>query len=203
MAVDDVYKATINQTLASATVENILYWKIVSTDDDLSDIKALSLLIPGQILVPWRGLVSDEVSFDCIELQNVFPGTPDAVQMFDLATTGTKAGEALPGGDTLLFQKINNATSGKGKKGRLYMAGPIEADISQGRVSAALFALMQSFADIFEDSIDNATNFSAKPVWAVRVGNFIQSTLDVDIMKPLPRTASQIRRRTPIRSSVP
>jgi len=202
MAINDILKVNINQRMFEAVVQNVLYWKVDSSDDNLTDQKALELAFISDLLPSWRAMQGNDLMINCMEIQKVFPGEAGAVFEMELNTTGALTGQLLPATNAALFKKINLVTGGVGKTGRIYIAGIRELDQNMGRVTDDEFALMQQFADTFESALTNPTNFSASPVWAVRnplPPREIISTLSVDTLTPLPRIATQRRRRTPIR----
>jgi len=204
MPIDDVYRLVVNQALPGSLAQNVLYYKIKSEDVSLTDIASLSSAFLNQVMPSWVAAVSDEVDFACMELQKVFPLPIAAKQEFLISQQGTVVGESLPAMSSMLFQKVNNATGGVGKKGRVYVIGCVEDNTNDGRINVAQAALNDALATAFQQDVTNLTSFSSNPVWAIRQPNgTVDSTVDIDVVTALPRIATQRRRRTGIRSTVP
>ncbi len=206
MAVGDLIRVTVNQTLQASTVQNVLYYKIEIEDNSGDDINALALQFIADVITPvWQNVVSDELTFDCISVQKVFPLPIGAVQEFNVSLVGLNAGESLPAMDSALIQKFNPTQGGVGKKGRVYVAGILESQTNLGRVNAALAALLLLLANQFSGNLEVTPGGGEyEPVWAVRSSTtpFAITGFVEDLQwAPLPRIATQRRRRTPIRAT--
>ncbi len=208
MAVGDLIRVTVNQTLQSSTVQNVLYYKIEIEDNSGDDVNALALQFIADVINPvWLNVVSEELSFDCISVQKVFPLPIGAVQEFNVSLAGLNIGESLPAMSSALIQKFNPTQGGVGKKGRVYLAGIREDDTSLGRTSVALAALLVLLANQFSGNLEVTPGGGEyEPVWAVRSSTtpFAITGFVEDLQwQALPRIATQRRRRTPIRSTSP
>lgn len=206
MAVGDLIRLTVNQSLQSSIVQNVLYYKIDAEDSGGDDLASLALFFNGAIITPhWQALVPDEVAFDCLNLQKVFPTPEGAAQEFDTSVVGGKTGESSPAMNAMLIQKFNPAVGGVGKKGRVYIAGIRELDTRDGRVEAGQFVTLGALAIALQTKIEiSPTGGEYSPVWAVRSPTTpfaITGSVDNLTFKALPRLATQRRRRTPIRAT--
>ena len=202
MAAGDLIKLVVNQSLQQSPVQNVLYYVVV-TDPPSSDVLIdLNQQFVGQIISSkWQTIVSNELTFDCNTLQKVFPAPEEAVEDFVTTFVGDKILESLPAMDSVLLQKVNTATAGVGKKGRMYVAGLPEADTLKGRLSTAVLLEWNEFATLIGDELSAPGQGVYKPAWAVRnpASPFeITDFIEIDKVTVLPRIATQRRRRTPI-----
>lgn len=205
MAIGDIIRLDINQSLQSATVQNVLYYKILVEDSSGDDVNACSNQFSADVInQPWQDTVSPELSFDCITAQKVFPLPIEAVQEKNVSLLGLNAGESLPAMSAALIQKFNPAVGGVGKKGRVYIAGIIEDQTSLGRINPDLKSLLDALATNMEANLMvGGTGGEYEPVWVIRnpAAPFeITGFVDNLTFRALPRVATQRRRRTPIRA---
>jgi len=206
MAVDDVYKVVVNQSMQDSLAETVLYYKVISEDPVLSDEAAIQTAIDADLIPTWQASVVDQLTFDCMTIQKVFEPPIKALREFIINRDGLLSGDPLPATVTFLFTKINNATGGVGKKGRIYCMGMTEENQKAGRLQAAAILLVEALADKFEANLATIGGGDFNPVWAVRdpiKPHAILSTLNVDQVVARPRLANQRRRRTPIRNVGP
>jgi len=207
MAVGDIIRVTVNQNLQSSVVQNVLYYKIESETATGDDLLEISEQFISQIITPaWKVMVSPELTFECLDIQKVFPLPIGAVRDFDVSAAGTNAGESLPAMNSALIQKFNPAVGGVGKKGRIYCAGILESQTSLGRANTDLFAAMEILATALKGDLEGGTGSGDyEPVWVIRkpdapnkgsITGFVEDL----IFEALPRIATQRRRRTPIRA---
>lgn len=207
MPVGDITRVTVNQDLQSSVVQNVLYYKTeieASTGDDIAEI---AVQFKAQVLDPfWTNCVSNEVTLECNSIQKVFPLPIGATRDFPVTLSGQKVGESLPAMSAGLIQKFNPAIGGVGKKGRVYLAGIRETDSQLGRVTQAQFDLMEILATQLKGNLSGGpASGEYEPVWVVRnpaapfeITGFVEDL----VFEPLPRIATQRRRRTPIRATV-
>ncbi len=201
MAANDLIRLVVNQDLQSSGIQNVLYYKVVS--DDTTDGNEVGLaqgfkqnVIDGQ----WAPVVSNSVTFTCFQSQKVFPLPVGAVRDVPINVDGTKLDESLPAMDAALIQKINTAVGGKGKKGRVYIAGWVEADQALGRLTASAFVELGIIATKMGQDITTPGGGDYTPVWAVRtpLTGVITGSVEITDFIALPRFATQRRRRTPV-----
>lgn len=207
MAVGDIIRITVNQTLQSAIVQNVLYYKVEVEDSSGDDVNACANQFTADVInQPWRDTVSPELVFNCLSVQKVFPLPIDSNRDIDVSLPGLNAGESLPAMSAALIQKFNPATGGVGKKGRVYIAGIIEAQTSLGRINPDLKSLLDALATNMQANLQvGGTGGEYEPVWVIRkpdapdkgsITGFVEDLT----FEALPRIATQRRRRTPIRS---
>jgi len=204
MAVGDLIRVDVDQFMFGSIVQNVMYWVVVAQDDNDPDVPVVAQEFLGQILPPWKAAVTDDVSFDCLTVQKVFPLPVSAAEQFNVGEVGDSTGEALPSMDAALIQKLNPAVGGVGKKGRVYVAGIDEAKVNAGRLEAAQFALMQTLATAMEIPLTTSFNGVFDAAWAVKsnIAPFPITDFVTDLQfRALPRIATQRRRRTPIRAT--
>jgi len=203
MAVGDIIQLNVNQRLYADTVQNVLYYKI-NTDPGagVPEIDLAGIFI-SQVLAFWEQAVTKEVRFECVQTQHVFPLPVTA--SFDQFTTlvGDLTGFALPARNAALIQKFNPAVTGKGKKGRVYIAGIDEAEESEGRLRVAAAGRLNTLGGQLTSQLTGAGGGIYDPVWATRQPAApFAVTGSVDwtnfLLKPI--MASQKRRVTPINS---
>lgn len=205
MAAGDLLKLVVNQTMNSEIVQNVLYYEVISDDTSSSNEQAIAdqfSLAP--MLATWEPLVVDEISFDCISTQKVFPTPIGAVLDTNVGRAGQKTSEGLPATDAALLQKFNPAVGGKGKKGRMYIAGLPKLDENLGRIENVPFAAWKLLAAQMALNLTTPGGGDYKPAWAVRnpLTPFEITGFVTDLVwNALPRIATQRRRRTPVRAS--
>ena len=204
MAVGDLIKLTVNQQLDSSVVQNVLYYKIETEDTGGDDVKACTeAFINGILNAEWKAAVNEDVMFECVTGQRVFEAPVDAVRDFPAGFVGTLTGTALPATNCALIQKVNLTQGGVGKKGRVFIAGFEEEDTAQGRLDAGAFTRLGTIATELQLDLASAASGIYEPVWAVRSTSApfqITGFVDDLIFNPLPRLATQRRRRTPVRA---
>lgn len=205
MPVGDITRVTVNQTLQASTVQNVLYYKTEIEDSGGGDIAPIAERFIAQVIVPaWQDVPSNELIFECLDVQKVFPLPVGAVRDFPVALPGLNAGESLPAMNAALIQKFNPAVGGVGKKGRMYVAGILESQTSLGRLNGDLFSLMQILASTISGNLSGGGGGGEyEPVWVTRektspfaITGFVEDL----IFEAQPRVATQRRRRTPIRA---
>lgn len=205
MAAGDLLKLIVNQTMNSEKVQNVLYYEVKSDDTIEGNEKALGAGFISAVIAPvWAPLFSNEVSYDCVSVQKVFPLPVGAIQDFNVALQGGRPGEGLPATDAALIQKFNPAVGGKGKKGRVYLAGLEKTDEDLGRITSAILGGLQALAASMQANATSAGGGDYEPAWAIRapVSPFgISGFVNGLIFDVLPRIATQRRRRTPVRAT--
>jgi len=209
MAAGDLLKLVVSQFLQQATVQNVLYYKVITDDPDGDNLKKLNADFNTVIITGlWQALVSNELNFECNSVQKVFPTPEEALQEFPTSFIGGKAGQSLPAMSSVLMQKRNNTVAGVGKKGRIYIAGLPELDTSRGRLNVGDLAAWAVLAGAFGQELAETGSGVYKPAWAVRKPDApdkgsITGDVEIDVVEILPRIATQRRRRTPIRTFSP
>jgi len=206
MAAGDLLKIVINQSLQASTVQNVLYYLVVTDPAVGSNIDNLNADFTSEIIISrWKTLVSDEVLFTCNDVQKVFPDGEEAVKQFPTNIQGDKNAESLPATDCVLMQKVNSTLAGVGKKGRMYIAGLPEDDTQFGRMLATVQGVWESLAILLQDELAVPNSGTYKPAWATRStaeGTPIDGFVEIDVVNLKPRIASQRRRRTPVQTFV-
>lgn len=205
MAAGDLIKLVVNQTMNSEVVQNVLYYEVISDDTSTSNEQAVADEFDNSpMLSTWEPLVVDEISFDCLSTQKVFPTPIGAVLDTNIGRAGQKTSEGLPATDAALLQKFNPAVGGKGKKGRMYIAGLPKLDENLGRIENVPFAAWKLLAAQMALNLTSPGGGDYKPAWAIRnpatpfeITGFVTDLTWV----MLPRIATQRRRRTPVRAS--
>lgn len=209
MAAGDLLKLVISQFLQQSTVQNVLYYKVITDTPGGNNLESLNDDFISEVISPiWLALVSDEVAFECNSVQKVFPTPEESLQEFAVSLVGGKATQSLLAMDCILMQKRNNALAGVGKKGRMYIAGLPELDTKNGRLNVADSAAWGVLAAKLGEELTVASSGVYKPAWAVRKPDApdkgsITGDVEIDIVQLLPRIATQRRRRTPIRTFTP
>jgi len=209
MAAGDLLKLVVSQTLQESTVQNVLYYKVVTDDPGGSNLSNLNTDFNTVIITGlWQALVSSELQFECNSVQKVFPTPEEALQEFPTSFIGGKSGQSLPAMSSVLMQKRNNTLAGVGKKGRIYIAGLPELDTSKGRVNVGDLAAWSVLAGAFGNELAESGSGVYKPAWAIRKPDApnkgsITGSVEIDVVQLLPRIATQRRRRTPIRTFSP
>jgi len=206
MAIGDLIRVDVNQSLQSSQVQNVIYYLVAASDAGVPDVEVVADLFISDVLPAWAVNVSADVMFECIFTQKVFPLPIGARQERAVVFQGGVAGESLPAMNAGLIQKSNPAVPGRGKKGRIYIPGWNEADQELGRLEIAAFGRLQSISTVLDDTLSSAGGGAYDPAWAIRnpaapfeVTGFVEA---VD-WTALPRLATQRRRRTPVRSVAP
>ena len=206
MAVNDIIKLIVNQSIFSENVQNVLYYKVVTDDGTTDNEIALAEDFFADVLPTWRALVVDQVVFTCLQTQKVFP-TPKG-STFDRisAAIGDITTEGLPATDAALIRKFNPAVAGVGRKGRVYIAGVPEANQNRGRIDAAYGASLGGLAALLIANRTTTGLGDYRPVWATRDATTpfaINGSVDWTNFTVMPRIATQRRRRTPLAAFTP
>lgn len=204
MASGDLLKLVVNQSLQSSVVQNVLYYEVITdAPSDPNEVELANVFTQSVIVAKWQPVVTTELGFECLQIQKEFPTPAAAVREFDVSLVGQKAPEALPAMNSVLFQKINNATAGVGRRGRIYVAGIPESDTKLGRIINDAKAALEDLAALFEEELAAPSSGVYKPAWATRDKTTpfaINGFVPIDVVTLLPRIATQRRRRTPIAS---
>ncbi len=202
MAIGDLIRVTVNQDLQSSQIQNVLYYEVLEDNTSVGNEVALGTIFASNVIASqWAPIVVPAVQFTCLQVQKVFPLPIGAVRDIQVALPGTKIGESLPAMDSALIQKFNPAVGGKGKKGRVYIAGFPESDQEFGRIKATAFVELGDLAQGLQLVLETTPDGDFRPAWAVKsttspfpIVSFVEATNFV----ALPRFATQRRRRTPI-----
>jgi len=203
MAAGDLFRVTINTSAPGSELQNVIYYSVVSDDGAEPNIEAIAGEVLVVIVPPMQVLVSDQALIECMDIQKVFPVPEQALQEFNIDGQGQATGEMLPATVSYLIQKINFAATGKGKKGRFYLGAISEAGQDRGRVINPTFVELGVLATRLAENLASPGGGDYQAAWAVRntVAPFqIVGFEAVDKATPLPRTATQRRRRTRIRT---
>jgi len=203
--IGDLFKVVLGGFQNGQITNNVLYYVIDADSQTDSNQLFIETEFVTSVLPTWVLAVSDKFLFECIQTQMVFPGEVQAVRRSELGNVGSIAGDLLPATAPMLIRKTNPAVGGIGKKGRLYMSGLVEAGQNNGQLTESQFNLLGNVADVLREDLTNVGDGVAAPAWAVRnpvepfeITGFIRAT----VWDPLPRTATQRRRRTPNRDTI-
>jgi len=203
MAVGDILQVTVGQRLYNDVVQNVLYYRTTTVPAAADEEEDLASAFIAGVLPEWEAAVTDELKFDCLQVQKV---SPDPIRnSFDtfLSGIGDVVGSSLPGRNCALIQKSNPAVTGKGKKGRVYISGIDETEESEGRLRAAQRTLLNTLGTALIDDQNGPAAGVYEPVWVTRsstapfgITGFVLWTNF--LVKPI--MASQKRRVTPVNS---
>jgi len=206
MPVGDLYKVVIGSFQNGKLGQNVLYYVVDADSTGDTNQKSIELEFLTEVIPKWQDAVGTAFFFECIIIQKVFPGAPEALFRREISEPGNITTELLPATSTALIRKFNPAVGGKGKKGRVYISGWAEANQDNGNITTAGATLLGTLSDSMQQDLINATDGKYAPAWAVRgpgptfpITGFVTGL----IFEPLPRTATQRRRRTPNRVLAP
>lgn len=153
MPIGDVLKLSVFSHTTQRQFINTHYWKLgaVVTSDPFDAATALADSFFNQRLTEYRNIMSDEVQFGCIKVEEVVgAGLPTFIQFFsDLQ--GTRIGPPLPANMALIIRRRGTAL-GKTRRSLLFLSGIRTADtdgsfINTGFITPALDALVALFND--------------------------------------------------------
>jgi len=154
MPVNDIYRATIAQSINGVHVANVMHFQ--QLDDEGSEVPedSLKAALETIILPVWVPMLSNDAVIQDCAIKRVLP-TPDQPFVYSFSGgTGTVAQESEPPNLAVVATIYSNDNSRKGR-GRNYFAG-IASTLIQGAVPKASFvslfatfkaALMSAFQD--------------------------------------------------------
>jgi len=201
MAAGDLYQLTFNQVLFSKPVQNVLCYRVITDDPTTDNATALANRFTTIVVPDWMDAVSQQLQVTCVQAQKVSPDpTGAAFDQFD-TSVGVRSGDALPGQSCGLIRKFNPAVGGKGKTGRVYIAGIAEADADDGRLQLIIQAALNGLGAALVANLISTGGGEYEPCWLTRsatppitITGFVKWTNFI----VMPRIATQRRRRTPI-----
>lgn len=202
-----LYQVTCNQVLNSEPLMDVFYYLQASDTSSGEDEKLIAQQFISNVIPSWKAAVATSVQLACLNVQRMKWGTHLLGPSLDyfIDDFGARAGEALPATIAGLIQKKNTVVTGKGKQGRVYVAGLIEDDADQGRINPAAQALLDTLRAALMSQLA-AEGATWDPYWATwtKVPPIEISAITAwNIGTVMPRLANQRRRRTPVRAFLP
>lgn len=201
MAVGDLYQVTFNQILFSKPVQNTLYYRVETDATGIDNAIALANQFVSFVVPEWMDAVSQQLQTTCVQAQKVSPDPTGAAFDQFITSVGVRTGDALPGQSCGLIKKFNPAVGGKGKTGRVYIAGIAEPDADDGRLQAIILPALNSLGVALVADLLTAGTGVFQAVWLTRSATppiTITGFVDWPNFTVMPRIATQRRRRTPI-----
>jgi len=201
MAVNDVLKLNLDQSIDGDQIQNDFYYRVETDDGSGENEDPLALQFEIDVIPDWQPVVTADLSFDCIGTQKVFPGAKRAFRERFITALGTAVGQALPIVATALIQKFDPAVSGTGKKGHTFISGISEDEVEKGNLTSVLAGIAAPLLTALTSNLVTPGGGIYNPVWAVITGSPAAITSVVDWTKSilLPRIAHIGTRKTPVR----
>lgn len=164
MPIGDVLKLSLFTHTTQRQFVNTGYWKVGATvtSDPFDGLTALADAWFNNRLQQHRDIMSDEVEFGCIKIEEVVgAGVPSFIQFFD-NLQGTRSGPPLPPNMALIIRRRGTAL-GKTRRSLAFLSGIRAADtdgsfINTGFITPALDALVALYNDqlVASGGFDNA-----------------------------------------------
>jgi len=186
MAVGDMYRVVINQTLHGQVINNVLHYR--KTEEGFIDGGALALAqrVDAVIVVAMKVQQSSELAHVNVLAQRIRP-TPPLVPVLVNTNNGagSVAGGSLPAADTVVITK-RTPYAGRKFRGRVYVAGvPVThednstiavAQLNNWQVLANTFAVNLTLDDdTWTPVVYHRSNFTHDVIVAAQVRNILRS----------------------------
>ena len=199
--IGDLYQLTFNQILFSKPTQNTLYYRVVADDTTTDNAVVIANEFVTLVVPKWIDTVSSQLQTTCVQAQKVSPDPTGAAFDQFITDVGTRTGDALPAQSCGLIRKFNPAVGGKGKTGRVYIAGISETDADDGRLQLLIQPALQALGTALVTNLTSTGSGEYEPVWLTRSPPPVV-TITGFVLWPnflvMPRIATQRRRRTPI-----
>jgi len=127
MALDDVFRITLVQSLDESRISNSFYVEETALYTGVQATTDIGIDFTANILTEWVNIVSDEITFCNIQVHQVRGiTTPPSLELL-IAETGSITGQAMPASSCIQFQ-LRQLTATNRNNGALNMAGILETD---------------------------------------------------------------------------
>lgn len=206
MAIDDVFQVVLNTIQNSEVCQNVLSYKLIAEPSTVPPEKDLADAFIADVLPEWRTTVSSQVVFSCLQVQKVFPLPIGATLDSFISLTGFMPGDVLPATVAALIRKKSSGYSGRGKQGRVYIAGVVETDQEDGQLLASVKTRWDDVVNKLLATLTGPDLGQWDPGWTTKGAPPlypITGFKDWDFGTILPRLANQRRRRTPNATFIP
>jgi len=201
MAVGDILKIVVNQTIFSDSVQNVLYYEEITSPTVIPAEEDIEEAFRTNVLPDWTNAVTQDVLFTCLAVQKVFPDPERANLDFPITFVGTLSGKTLPARNCVLIRKINLDVTGVGKKGRVYVSGVQDPDVDKGRLVTVAVPRWTTLQQALLNTITGAAGGVYNTVWVTRNAappREITGFVDWKVAQLVSILASQKRRVTPV-----
>jgi len=147
MAVDDIYRVTLNSVFAGQTVINVLNYnvkEVAGIGDSPADLAAA---VDAAFGLKLRAATSALADYQFSEAQKIFP-VPVSLRSANgtNAGNGNKDGPGLPPADAVTITKLTEF-GGRAYRGRMYLGGLAAEDFLAGDFDGAIGATYVALAE--------------------------------------------------------
>lgn len=137
-----IYKLVLRQRLHEQLVVNVLHFKGFP---GLTTAESLALDFDAFLTAQWAPIVSNELKFESIEVQEMTADLPAAHVKVPTTATGGVAGTAAPG-SLAATMALRSSFAARTKNGRFFLAGIAQVNLAAGKWTGAMQALLAAFA---------------------------------------------------------
>lgn len=155
MPTGDVLKLDMFTHTTQQQFVNTHYYKLgaVVTVDPFDAARALSDAFNTTMLGPYRAIMSTDVEFGCIKIQEVQgSGLPSFIEFYD-DLQGTRAGPAMPPNMALIIRRRGNA-AGKNRRSLIFLSGIRVLDTDGSFINAGFIdPFLNDLVALYNDQI--------------------------------------------------
>ena len=156
MAAGDIFQQTLVQIQNNVALANVYFMKVLD-DTGTTDAEDDAFSALKDEVVPFiRSLQATNLTYECCLSRRVAPTTAPS-RVFAMSEIGSRTGDSLPTNVGYCVRKYSG-TGLPRQRGRWYLPGPVEQDVSDGRFDDGLVTLMDGLEQIMEGTI----NFEGK-----------------------------------------
>lgn len=173
MAVEDIYRVGIEQTLHGQLVLNVLHFRERSTDAAITDLAgALAGRVAAVVVPPMKAAQSNELNHTRIWAQRIKP-TPPLIPSVVVghAGAGSFPSNSLPTSVSVVVTK-RSTFAGVKYRGRLYGAGIPQAGEDNSQIIQAHVDLWQNVGDAIATALVNGAAIWDPIIWHRSTQNY-------------------------------
>ena len=162
----DVYSMSVDQTLASQALSNVLHFVQVGSDGTGDARAALYSVFDTSFLDALLGCLVSDVDIVQTRIRRIHPTTTQA-KITAVGAPGLLVGNPMPVGSCSII-RFSSESSGRKGTGFSKITGARTIDVRDGRVDVVYAVLLQAYADLFPiDYTDAGTGYVFRAcVWS-------------------------------------
>jgi hypothetical protein len=172
MAVNDIYRVTVQQTLHSQMILNTLYYResVGGVGGGSADLAArvANLIVPLM-----KAVQSNELTHNAVVVQKIFPAPP-TVPATDTSAAGaaTVASNSLPTSVASVITK-RTAFAGRKYRGRVFLSGVPASSEDDSKVAAGAVAALNALGTILSGGVSAGAGPTYSPIiWHKNTSTF-------------------------------
>lgn len=166
MAVGDIFRVGIVQTLHAQTVVNILHYRQTVDDGGApSNAAKLASSIIATIVPAMKAVQSSELVHDWVTCQKIWPLPPNLTHI-DVGGAGAAgvAIDSLPTSVAVVITKLTNFAGPK-YRGRMYVAGLPEEHEADSQLAPGQVANWETLGTLLDDNLSNTGDSWSPVIW--------------------------------------